>query len=117
CTEVSRRSGELFLPVGVGPAPEVAGDLRCFPAVVHAAPSAAAVLAVVDEQEPACAAWLDVAGCPVGQELNCCGDDGPQGGQKAAARVPCPRAALRDGDELTLCECFDVSMMQAPQGW
>src|ERR1700722_19159589 len=69
-----RRSGDLllpggvgfFLPAGVGPAPEVAGDLRCFPAVVHAAPSAAAVLAVVNEQEPACVAWLDVAARPVG---------------------------------------------------
>jgi hypothetical protein len=69
-----RRSSDLLLPVGAGfflpagvsAALEVAGDLRCFPAVVHAAPSAATVLAVIDEQRPACTAWLDVAGRAVG---------------------------------------------------
>ncbi len=51
---------------GVGPALEVAGNLRCFAAVFHAAPPAAAVLALVDEQEPARVTGLNVVGRTVG---------------------------------------------------
>jgi hypothetical protein len=53
-------------PVRVGPVLEIAGDFRCFAAVVHAAPTAAAVLALVDEHEPARVAGLDAVGWPVG---------------------------------------------------
>ena len=53
-------------PLRVGPVLEIASDLRCFAAVVHAAPPAAAVLAVVDEYEPARVTGLDVPGRAIG---------------------------------------------------
>src|SRR5687768_10600487 len=93
---------------GCGAAGEVAADLLVSSAVLHAAPAAAAVLALVDEEPLAAIALLDPLERTGGEQGNGRMHDRPQGTPQLLVVGPAPCKAALAADQLGSGERFGL---------